>query len=246
MSTLAASKVGIVSRSTLSSLRAGGRVPNYVTLSKLDDLLSWEAGSARATLYGQEPVAREKGESGRRPVDSSSSAALRRGHDDHDPQHYRYDELGKFVDERLAELGISKSRFAQVGGPGRSTMATLGKRGYAPSPETLSRIDSGLMWEPGSALAVLRGGEPLRRGPALKPHPSMVPLTAGFDVLKQMKARLSRQAQAIDQLQADLDTAMSHVGVVMRDLEDPRRRDAVESSGTGTPDEGAAGQEHNS
>ena len=43
MSVLAASEYGILSRSTLTAITQGAdRVPSYRTLSKLDDLLSWE------------------------------------------------------------------------------------------------------------------------------------------------------------------------------------------------------------
>ncbi len=60
-SLLGASKLGILSRSTLTSLRDADRVPNLQTLAKLDDLLVWEPGSARAVLHGGDPVPRERG-----------------------------------------------------------------------------------------------------------------------------------------------------------------------------------------
>ena len=60
-SLLGASKLGILSRSTLTSLRDADRVPNLQTLTKLDDLLVWEPGSAKAVLHGGDPVPREQG-----------------------------------------------------------------------------------------------------------------------------------------------------------------------------------------
>jgi ABC-type nitrate/sulfonate/bicarbonate transport system substrate-binding protein len=101
-------------------------------------------------------------------------------------------------------------------------MATLGRRGYAPSAETLNRIDTFANWEPGSALAVLRGGQPTPRGVPLSPHRAVVPLNAAFDLLMQTKARLQRQDQAVEQLLADVDRVMSQIAVVISDLEDPR------------------------
>ena len=68
---------------------------------------------------------------------------------------------------------MSKTKFAAIGGPGRSTLHTLGRRGYAPQPETLDKIDNFLLWEPGSAETVLKGGLPIRRGPTPTPHPAL-------------------------------------------------------------------------
>ena len=224
LSTLAASKQGIVSRSTLHSLnKPGGRVPSFVTLAKFDELLSWVPGSANAALYGKEPVTREY-------ATANPETALDEGALDSiyfemakdDQSTYHYDELKRLVGERLAELGISKQRFAQIGGPGRSTMATLGSRGYAPSAETLHRIDTFANWEPGSSLEVLRGGKPTPRGNLVSPHRAVVPLNAAFDLLMQTKARLQRQDQAIEQVLSDVERVMSQISVVISDLEDPR------------------------
>lgn len=222
LSTLHASKLGYVSRSTLTQLGKDDRVPSRNTLAKLDDLLSWEPGSARAAMYGQQPVARER-HNGRsqRPVYDPAAE------DD-------YLNLARWIDERLRELNMSKSRFAAIGGPGRSTLATLGKRGYQPTPETLERIDTHLLWEPGSALAALKGGIPIRRGPAPTPHPSLIPLNAIKDRLRVLSARMLRQQQATEQAQRDIEEALRHVNLAIEDLGDPRRRDAVWMPGSGT------------
>lgn len=222
LSTLQASKLGYVSRSTLTQLGKDDRVPSRNTLAKLDDLLSWEPGSARAAMYGQQPVARER-HTGRsqRPVYDPAAE------DD-------YLNLARWIDERLRELNMSKSRFAAIGGPGRSTLATLGKRGYQPTPETLERIDTHLLWEPGSALAALKGGIPIRRGPAPTPHPSLIPLNAIKDRLRVLSARMLRQQQATEQAQRDIEEALRHVNLAIEDLGDPRRRDAVWMPGSGT------------
>ena len=224
MSQLEASKLGFVSRSTLNLLGKDDRVPNRNTLERLDELLSWERGSSWAVMHGSEPMARERAGAGeQRPV-------IDRDAEDN------YSNLAHWIDKRLRELNMSKSRFAAVGGPGRTTLATLGQRGYRPTPETLDRIDTHLLWEPGSAMAALKGGIPINRGPAVTPHPALVPLSAIKDRLKVMKARVQRQQQAIELMERDIDDAMSHVDLVVEDLGDPRRRFATQpwTPGTGT------------
>jgi hypothetical protein len=212
LSQLAASKMGKLSRSTLATLGKDGKVPSDSTLARLDDLLSWESGSARSVLYGGEPIRREVPD--KRGVPDVDHAAA----DD-------YLNLAREIETRLRELNMSKSKFAAIGGPGRSTLATLGKRGYQPAPDTLERIDRFLLWEPGSALAVLKGGLPIRRGPTPTPHPSLVPLNAVLERLRRMSARLARYEQGIAQMQQEVGEAINHVSLAIGDLNDPRRRE---------------------
>lgn len=232
LSQLEASKLGFVSRSTLNLLGKDDRVPNRNTLEKLDELLSWERGSSQTVIYGAEPIAREDNTGVKRPI-------IDRNAEDN------YNNLAYWIDKRLRELHMTKSRFAAIGGPGRTTLATLGTRGYRPTPETLDRIDTHLLWEPGSAMAALKGGIPINRGPALTPHPALVPLSAIKDRLKVMKARVQRQQQALDQMERDIDDALSHVELVVNDLGDPRRRLATQPPAPGTTeDTDTADQEH--
>ena len=219
ISQLAASKMGKLSRSTLATLGKGGKVPSDTTLAKLDELLSWEPGSARSTMLGHRPVAREAPD---RPEQPPEPDHLRHG---------AYVNLAREIDQRLRELNMSKSKFAAIGGPGRSTLATLGKRGYLPATDTLERIDKFLYWEPGSAEAVLKGGLPIRRGPTPTPHPSLVPLSAVLDRQRRLLAQLSRWEQAIAQMKAEVAESINHVNVAINDLEDVRRRDALNIGG---------------
>lgn len=222
LSQLAASKMGRLSRSTLATLGKDGKVPSESTLAKLDDLLSWDSGSARSALYGGEPIPREVPD---KPVVP-------------DVDHTQADDylnLAREIETRLRELNMSKTKFAAIGGPGRSTLATLGKRGYQPAPETLERIDRFLLWEPGSASIVLKGGLPLRRGPALTPHPSLVPLNAVLDRLRRMSARLVRYEQGIQQMRQEVGEAINHVTLAIGDLGDPRRREMVATAADADP-----------
>lgn len=245
-SILAASKLGILSRSTLTSLRDGDRVPNYQTLSKLDELLSWEPGSAREVLAGGQPIPREQGIYGALPAkngdDPSGSDGPLGGPFDpgEDPSQWDYENLSRFIESRLRALNMTKSKFAALGGPGRSTLATLGKRGYTPTAETLDRIDMYLMWERGSALTALRGGRPIARGPSVAPHPALVPLNAMRDSVMTMKIRLKRQAQSVAQLQSEVDEAASMINVAISELGDPARHQVLHVPDSGRPNEGDA------
>ncbi|MGV7852313.1 hypothetical protein PJM29_29515, partial [Mycobacterium kansasii] len=131
-------------------------------------------------MYGSEPKTREAS------VGKRQGPVVNRDADDD------YDNLRMWIEKRLLELQMSKSRLAAVGGPGRTTLATMGKRGYSPNAETLERIDTHLMWEPGSALAALKGGKPVNRRIEVKPHPAIVPIHSIVDRLKLLKTRIER------------------------------------------------------
>jgi hypothetical protein len=206
MSQLEASKLGLVSRSTLNLLGKDDRVPGRSTLSKLDELLSWQPGSAHATMYGSEPKTREAS------VGKRNRPVVDRDADDD------YENLRMWIEKRLLELQMSKSRLAAVGGPGRTTLATLGQRGYSPNAETLERIDTHLMWEPGSALAALKGGKPVNRRIEVKPHPAVVPIHSLVDRLKLIKTRVQRQQETLDQQIKDIDQALAQAHLVIEDL----------------------------
>ena len=211
MSRLAASKLrsGLtgrhyVSRSTLSGL--AHRIPTNTTLANLDTLLSWEPGSARRALLGQQPAAREEQSPNRPRYDMYAV-------DD-------YPNLTRWIGARLRELNLSKVRFAEVSSIGRSTLATLGTRGYTPTHKTLNKIDTYLMWEPGSALAAIKGGEPVRRGPIRSPHSSLIQITAIKDRLQTVDAKLTRHADAIDATRKDIAAIQRHVDLLHRDSQD--------------------------
>lgn len=227
ISQLAASKMGKLSRSTLATLGKGGKIPSDATLDKLDELVSWEAGSARGALFGETPIPREV------PVPRPSRP---------EPPQYEpagYANLAHEIEQRLRELNMSKTKFAAIGGPGRSTLHTLGRRGYAPQPETLEKIDKFLLWEPGSAETVLKGGLPIRRGPTPTPHPALVPLSAVLDRQRRLLAQLTRWEQSIAQMKKELTESINHVNVAITDLQDLRRRDALTVT-PATSDDGEA------
>ena len=214
MSVLAASKLGKLSRSTLATLGKGGRVPSDMTLDKLDELLSWEPGSARATMFGHEPTPRED--------PSHSRVRQIRSVADDD-----YDNLRVQVEARLRELNMSKSKFARIGGPKRTTLATMGQRGYHLAPDTLARMDHFLHWEPGSAELVLKGGLPIRQGPDVTPPPSLVPLTAVLERQKRLLAQLTRYEQGIAQMKAEVEDSINQVNLAISDLDEEWHRAVI-------------------
>ncbi|MBV8965070.1 MAG: hypothetical protein JO191_02725 [Mycobacteriaceae bacterium] len=216
ISVLAASKMGLVSRSTLATLGRDGRAPSDSTLAKLDELLSWAPGSAKATLFGQDPVARE---------------APQRPHPPPPPDPNAHMRLARAIEQRLRELNMSKSKFAAIGGPGRSTLATLGKRGFHPAAETLERIDRFLLWEPGSAQAVLNGGFPVRHGPSPTPHPALVPLNAILDRQRRLLAQVTRWEQSLAQMKTDITEAINHAKLAISDLNDFSRPGVLDDAG---------------
>lgn len=211
MSQLEASKLGLVSRSTLNLLGKDDRVPGSATLSKLDELLSWEPGSAHAAMHGSEPTPREN------TISRPPGPIVDRDAEDD------YDNLRMWIEKRLLELQMSKSRLAAVGGPGRTTLATMGKRGYSPNAETLERIDTHLMWAPGSAFAALKGGKPVNLHIDVKPHPALVPVHSIIDRLKVLRTRAERQQQSLEQQLRDIDQALSQAYLVVEDLSPHQR-----------------------
>ena len=226
MSRLAASKLGYVSRSTLAGL--GDRVPSGATLTNLDGLLSWEPGSALAALNGHAPIPREHNPHRVRPV-----------YDPDAPDDYL--NLTRHIESRLRELNLNKVRFAEISGVGRSTLATLGKRGYTPTPQTLERLDLHLMWEPGSAMAALKGGHPVSRIPAAAPHPGLISVTAVKDRLRVLSARLLRQRDATEQALRDVAEMQKHVNLLHEDLQAPRLAPPADIGGDEGLDDAACG-----
>jgi hypothetical protein len=73
------------------------------------------------------------------------------------------DRLIHFVDERIAQLNLSKEEVARRGGPAPDTLAKIrGRRDQqTPMVGTLLRLDAALGWQPGSAAVTLLGGQPL-------------------------------------------------------------------------------------
>lgn len=199
----AAAKRGGLSRATLAKLGKDGSVPGHLTLTKLDALLLWAPGSARAALYGDQPVARDPDTD--RDTGRFDTAA--------------YERLATEIDTRLRELNLSRSKIAKMGGPGRTTLATLGRRGFVPNPDTLARLEQYLLWAPGSAVAVLSGGSPVRTGRSVAPHPSLVPLNIVQDRLRKTLAQISRHEQALAQMKADVTDSISHVRLAIQEIE---------------------------
>jgi len=71
------------------------------------------------------------------------------------------ERLGRFVRERMRELGLSRRQASLSGGPTEPTLLKI-ERGQSKrlDPDTLRKLDVALKWEPGSAAAILAGGDP--------------------------------------------------------------------------------------
>lgn len=69
--------------------------------------------------------------------------------------------LGQLALHRRLELGLSQASVAKAGGPSDTTLTSLEAGALSKvRPATLSKLDAGLRWIPGSAAAVLRGEDP--------------------------------------------------------------------------------------
>ena|SRR5271166_951993 len=120
-----------------------------------------------------------------------------------------------------------------------------------PGHQPARRIENGqavpvhpghLMWEPGSAEAVLKGGLPTHPGPTPTPHPALVPLSAVLDRQRQLLAQLNRWEQRIAQMKTEVTESINHINVALNDIEEFRRR---EGAGTETPStNGLVGADH--
>lgn len=203
-STLA--KNGGPSRTVLAGIRGGKRGrPSEETLEKLDSSLQWEPGSAAETARGGYPTPREGGRAPRTQVES-------------------FENLNEQIEARLTQLRMTKSRLAEIGGPSRNTLATLGKRGYRPTRETFDRLDSFLGWEPGGALTAFRGGTPVPKGTLAAD--SMVglraPAAGALELLRAAERRVDRFETQMNDMIGDvrsmLDQARKAVEVVNKDL----------------------------
>ncbi|MGW2666101.1 hypothetical protein ACWCW7_34540 [Nocardia tengchongensis] len=69
--------------------------------------------------------------------------------------------LGQLALNRRLELGLSQVTVAKAGGPSDTTLTSLEAGTLSKvRPATLSKLDAGLRWVPGSAAAILRGEDP--------------------------------------------------------------------------------------
>lgn len=69
--------------------------------------------------------------------------------------------LADAVAKRRAYLRLSQENIRDAGGPSDVVLSRLERNvGAHPRPDTLHKLDGPLQWEPGSAAAVLNGGDP--------------------------------------------------------------------------------------
>jgi DNA-binding XRE family transcriptional regulator len=105
--------------------------------------------------------------------------------------------LGRAVEERRRDLGMTQLEVWQAGGPSNSTMTAI-ENGIQETftPSTLRKLDIGLKWESGTAAAVLRGdADPAPTRPAEPIVDRGRSLTADEVIAAQSDARLAREMQ---------------------------------------------------
>lgn len=123
------------------------------------------------------------------------------------------ERLIHFVNQRLADLGLTQEELAARGGPDRSTLGKLRSR---PEQKTLTvakllSYDDTLGWERGSAAATLLGGTPQEAAA----QPTAAPLAAADKV-----ARIVRQAHRhADKLVTHLEAAAAEGEHLRRHLQ---------------------------
>lgn len=197
------------SRSVLQRLGAeGGGSPSVENQEKLDRVLQWVPGSTATILNGGYPTPRETGKAVATHLTSD------------------FENLNRHIDERLKQLRLNKTKLANMGGPSRNTLATLGSRGYTPTRETFERIDAFLQWEPGSALAALRGGTPTPTGmvPENLAGFMKAPAAGAIERLTAAMRRLDRMEaqilEGVSDMHRALDQCRAAINVIMDELED--------------------------
>jgi hypothetical protein len=97
------------------------------------------------------------------------------------------ERFGRIVSQRRRDMGHVTQAFVEAnGGPSQPTQTAI-ESGKATSttPATWRKLDTGLMWEPGSAERVLAGGDPV-------PLPNTTPLPGGVATVT-LRAASDRQ-----------------------------------------------------
>jgi hypothetical protein len=107
----------------------------------------------------------------------------------------RIDRLIHFVDERIAQLNLSKEEVARRGGPGTDTLAKIrGRRDqHSTGVRTLLRLGAALGWQPGSAAVALLGGQPVSltaRSRAARPNTRALQPMDEREIMGRLAARL--------------------------------------------------------
>jgi transcriptional regulator with XRE-family HTH domain len=138
-----------------------------------------------------------------------------------DMRDQRLRALANYVRARRVALNLNQGDLASRGGPGVVTVGKI-ERGEIAKPEvsTLRRLDTALQWEPGSAAAVLDGGQ-VRE--LVDDAPG-----AGIIAAISRESRLIPEARAhlLNQLELLLRLPPQEDG---RAKQDGRRRDALAS-----------------
>lgn len=109
--------------------------------------------------------------------------------------------LGELVAARRLALGLSYTEVHNQGGPSDTrTRAIENGTGPALRSSTLDKLDVALRWEPGSARAILRGGDPVPVPTPTTKHsvPRMALAEGGFTVSNHEIAQMVASLRELD------------------------------------------------
>ncbi|MEZ0366765.1 hypothetical protein ACAG26_24130 [Mycobacterium sp. pUA109] len=113
-----------------------------------------------------------------------------------DGEAARWQRLGQIVRLRRVELHLSQKAVQDLGGPSDVVQSRIeNDDASAPRPRgsTLNKLDGPLQWEPGSAIAVLNGGEPTAIRPPDRGPDGGVALrdASNDDLIDELRRRLA-------------------------------------------------------
>jgi hypothetical protein len=130
------------------------------------------------------------------------------------------DRLTHFVDERIAQLDLSKEEVARRGGPARDTLAKIrGRRDQqTPMVGTLLRLDAALGWQPGSSAVTLLGGQPLsltaRSRAVARPKKRALQRMDEREIMQRLVSRLHDEIARLEGDRDALDARIQRLRVI--------------------------------
>lgn len=130
----------------------------------------------------------------------------------------RTKRLGVAVKMRRLSLGLSHDEVKQAGGPSDTTVSKIeNDAAGVPARITLQRLDTALRWEPGSARAVMDGGQPT----PIADSPAGLDAYSDVELAAELLRRLTEGRDGHDQQPAPIDIGTATVRGPSREALDP-------------------------